>query len=120
MKWIILIGGESFGIDTIKSMEHFGSVRCFEVNGVENRYCVDFGDEHIFYDYGEIAYDYGEDELSKVPYENLHFITMVYSSKDTVKKVLTQSNFPGDIYIDNDHGLLVPFDEFIGLGMPLE
>jgi len=37
-----------------------------------------------------------------------------------MKKVIQQENFLQDIYIDNDLGLIVPLEEFIKYGMPLD
>lgn len=51
MQWITLIGDENFDLSTIKSLNHYGSIECYDVSGIEGRYCVNFGDEHIFYDY---------------------------------------------------------------------
>lgn len=120
MQWLILIGNENFNLNTIKSIEHYGCIARYDVDCIENRYCVDFGNDHIFYDYDENIDDYEEDDLNKIPYKNPHFITMIYSSKDRVKNVLMQSNYPDNIYVDNDHGLILPIDKFIKLGLPLE
>jgi hypothetical protein len=37
-----------------------------------------------------------------------------------MRKVLKQRNYLNDVYVDNDHGLIVPIGEFIKLGMPVE
>lgn len=119
MKWIILIGDEKFNINTIKSFDHYGCIECYDVSAIEGRYCVSFGEDHIFYDYEEDSDDY-EDDINKIPYANPHFITMVYTSKSCVRNVLQQDNFPNDIYIDNDCGLILPIEKFKQIGMPLD
>ena len=120
MQWIILIGDENFDMSTIKSINHYGSIECYDVSGIAGRYCVNFGEDHIFYDYDEISDDFDEDELNKIPYSNPHFLTMIYTSKSCVRNVLQQDNFPSDIYIDNDHGLILPIEKFVQQGMPLD
>lgn len=45
---------------------------------------------------------------------------MVYTSKSCVRCALQQDNFPANIYIDNDYGLLLPIEKFIQQGMPFD
>lgn len=119
MQWLTLIGDESFDLDTIKSIEHYGCVKCYDVLEIEGRYCVDFGEDHIFYDYDENIYEY-EDDLIKIPFLTPHFVTMIYTSKNRIKSVLKQDNFPANIYVDNDYGMIMPLKKFIQQGMPLD
>lgn len=74
----------------------------------------------FFYNYDETLNDFDEDELNKIPYSKPHFVTMIYTSKSCVRNVLQQDNFPSDIYIDNDFGLILPIEKFIQQGMPLD
>ena len=119
MQWLILIGDESFDLDTIKSIKHYGCVKCYDVPEIEGRYCVDFGEDHIFYDYDENIDEF-EDDLIKIPFLTPHFVTMIYTSKNRVKSVLKQDNFPANIYVDNDYGMILPLEKFIQRGMPLD
>jgi len=90
------------------------------VTEIEGRYCVDSGEDHIFYDYApDIINDYEKSDLSKIPFTKPHFIMMVYQTEERMKKVIQQDNFIKRIYVDNDYGLIVPLDKFIRLGMPL-
>lgn len=116
-----MIGDENFGLSTIRAMKHYGCLECYDAPDIEGRYCVDFGGDPIFYDYDkEVSKAYGEEELKCIPYSEPHFVIMVYTSENRVKSVLRQDNFPADIYIDNDHGLILPIGKFIQQGMPLE
>lgn len=119
MRWLILIGDDSFSINTLKSIKYNGCVECYDVTGVEGRYCIDFGEDHIFYDYNQNTLEFS-DVLTEIPFIKPNFITMIYTSKERVKKVLQQKDFPNNIYIDNDYGLVLPIKEFIRLGMPLD
>ena len=47
MKWIFLIGNETFNVETVKKLKHADMVCSYDEDG---RYCVDFGDDHIFYE----------------------------------------------------------------------
>lgn len=118
MQWIFLIGNEGFNLDILKNMDHFGSVSSYEVNEMGGRYCVDFGADHIFYDLQANTVDFEED-IALVPFTRHTIIMMSYSSPERARRVLRQENFPQNIYIDNDYGLVVPLNEFIRLGMPM-
>ena len=45
MKWIFLIGNETFNVETVKKLKHADMVCSYDEDG---RYCVDFGDDHIY------------------------------------------------------------------------
>lgn len=120
MQWIILIGDEKFDLNTIKAIKHNDSVSSYDVTELKGRYCVDFGEDHIFYDFDDISGDYEENELSRLPYDNPNFIIMIYTSKSRIRSILKQDDFPDNIYFDNDFGLILPIKEFIELGMPLD
>ena len=120
MQYIILIGDEKFELNAIKAIEHFGSIGSYDVTEIEGRYCVDFGEDHIFYDFDNIIEDYEKDELNNIPYANPNFITMIYTSKNCIRNILKQDDFPDNIYVDNDFGFILPIKEFIELGMPLD
>ena len=117
MQWIILIGDENFNLDVIKNIKHYESIDSDEIDG--NRYCVDYGKDHVFYDDpGNIIDDYEEESRLKIPFKNPNFIMMVYTSKNLMEKILQQDNYLQDVYIDNDHGKILPIKEFIKIGMP--
>ncbi|MDE7120955.1 MAG: hypothetical protein K2O42_02205 [Oscillospiraceae bacterium] len=119
MRWIILIGDENFNLETIKRTEHYGSVDTYAIEKTAGRYCVDFGKNHILYDLNN-NYDEFEEDIKKVPFKNPTIITATYTEKECIRKVLLQENFPKNIYIDNDFGLIVPLKDYIRMGMPLD
>lgn len=121
LNWILLIGDEKFNLDVIKAIKHPDSIRCYDVNEIKNRYCVDFGTDHIFYDYdetGSILRDYERKDLKKIPFKNPHIIIMTYTSEERLRNILQHSIFPKGIYVDNDFGLIIPMEEYVRLGMP--
>ena len=119
MKWIILIGDETLTLESVKSIKHDDSVSCHDVS--EGRFCIEFDTDHIFYDYFDDMIDqYTETELSKIPFHNPQFIMIVYRSGERVKKIIQQNNFLRGVYVDNDAGVIVPIEEFIKMGMPME
>lgn len=121
MQWITLIGDENFSLNTIKAMEHHGSISCYDVPEMKARYCVDYGNDHIFYDdQGTLIGDYEETDLIKIPFKKPYFVIMTYTSEEILKRVLQQNNFLDGIYVDNGYDLIVPIEEFIKLGMPME
>lgn len=119
VKWIVLIGDEKLDLSSIKSVKHNEAVQSYDVMGEISRYCVDYGNDHIFYDdNSNIIDDYEESELEKIPFTNPHFIMMVYQSEERMKSVLQQADFLRGILVDNDHGLIIPIEKYIELGMP--
>lgn len=107
----------------IKGFEHPNSINSYDVTEIKNRYCVDFGIDHIYYDYdetGTILMDFEKEDLDKIPFKNPHIITMTYTSEDRLRNILQQNNLLKGIYVDNDHGLIIPIEEFVKLGMPLK
>ena len=120
MQYVILIGSEELTLASVKSIEHYGCTHCYDVPEIGERYCVDYGEDHIFYDFAEsIVNDFDKEDLEKIPFKKPHFITMVYTSEERVKKVIQQNNFLRGIYVDNGYGRLLPIEEFIRLGMPM-
>jgi len=120
MLYIILVGDVTFTLDSIKAVQHYGSISSYDIVGVEGRYCIDYGEDHIFYDYdNDIIYDYEESKLKNFPFNNPHFIMMTYRSEDRMKEVLCHNDFPKGIYVDNGFGLIVTIEEFIIMGMPV-
>jgi len=118
MQWIILIGEDKLNLNAVKAIKHYENMAT-ETN--ENRYYVDYGKDHIFYDdQGNTFEDYEQEELNKIPFANPHFIMMIYTSEERMKKVIQQDNFLRGIYVDNGFGLIVPIEEFIKLGMPMD
>ena len=112
MQWIILIGNDKFDINSIRNIEHNGVNKFTELT--PNRVVVDYGEDHIFYEYAEdVINDYEEEELIKIPFNNPHFVIMTYTSEELMKKVLQQENFIKDIYIDDDQGNIIPIEQFI-------
>jgi len=121
MKWILLVGDEMLTLDSIKSIEHYGSSSNNDVD--DEQYCVMYSNtDYIIYDGGDIdsTDDYDEDALKKIPFKKPHIITMKYRSGERVRKILMQDNFLRAIYVDNDLGLVETIEKFIELGMPME
>ena len=117
MQYIILTGDENLTLDAVRKIEHYDSISHHDVH--KDRFCVDYGKDHIFYHYSEDTNDYEEEDIEKIPYENPHFITMIYTDVERMKKVIQQDNFLRGIYVDNDAGLIMPIEEFIYMGMPM-
>ena len=119
MKYIILIGDENFNLDAIKAINHYGSVN--EYNISKTRYCVDYGIDHIFYDFeGKFLDGFEKPDLEKIPFVNPNFIMMIYTSEERMKSVIQQANFLREIYIDNDFGVITSIEEYISLGIPVD
>lgn len=112
MKWIILIGNDDFNLKLIRDLKHHGENATTSLS--KERFVVNYGNDHVFYDAVEnIINDYEEDDKRKLPFPNPKFIMMTYSSEKLMRQILSQDNFPRDIYVDDDNGNILPLDEFI-------
>lgn len=118
MKWIFLIGEEDFNISTLKTLKYSGINLAYEVDDIWGRYCLDYGDEHVFFDVVTDFDDFIED-IEIVPYKTPSIVMMTYTSAELARNILRQNDFPQDIYVDNDLGFIAPLKDFIDLGMPM-
>ncbi len=119
MKWIFLIGNDDLSINNLKKLNYPGCISTYDVETMQGRFCVDYGDEHVFLDPIENRNDF-EELINQVPYINPAIVMMTYTSSDNVRSILQQEDFPNDIYIDNDLGLLAPLKEYVSMGMPMD
>lgn len=78
-----------------------------------NRYSIEYKKDYIYYDFVKDLINYYEkNDVIKIPFSNPNFILMSCSSKDILNKVLSQDNFPKEVYIDDDKGRIVPVEKF--------
>ena len=117
MKYISILGDRNLTLTSIQNMKHSGAVRTYPVS--DYRFCAEFPDGHIFFDYDTDLSDW-KDELEKLHFQAASVIMIVYQNAANVRHVLTQPDFPQDIYVDNDFGMLLPLKEYIAVGMPME
>ena len=117
MKWITFIGDDKLSLQRIKDMDHTGAIRAYDVE--TDRYCVEYNDGHIFYDFDTDLSDW-QDDLEKLPFKAACCITMVYTNAQNVRNELLQPDFPQEIYVDNDHEIILPLKEYIAVGMPMD
>lgn len=111
MQWVILIGNSDLDINSVRKIKHFGENKITELS--PNRFVVDYGDEHVFYECVEdLINEYEEEELKEIPFDNPHFIMMTYTSEELMKKILCEDNFLKGIYVDDDNGNIVPIEQF--------
>lgn len=111
MQWVILIGSDDLDINSVRKIKHLGENKITDLT--PNRFVVDYGDEHIFYEYAEnLINNYEKEELKTIPFDNPHFIIMTYTSEELMKKILHQDDFLKGIYVDDDNGNIVPIEQF--------
>lgn len=117
MKWISIIGDGNLTLAAIQTMQLTNAVRTYNVS--DDRLCVEYPNGHIFFDYSTDLSDW-QDELEKLPFKAETVITLVYQNAANIRYVLTQPDFPQNVYVDNDFGVLLPLQEYIAAGMPME
>jgi len=112
MSWIVLIGDESLNIHLLEKINHYGSMNTYTLPS--KRCAVVYNNDYIYYDsVDNLLKYYDKNESKNIPFNNPRFILMSYSSKNILKKVLSQDNFLKGVYVDNDDGDIVPIEEFI-------
>ena len=105
MKWITLIGDDKLTLQRIKNMAHIGAIRTYDVE--TDRCCdTDLSD--------------WQDDLKNLPFKANCCIMMIYTNAQNVRNELLQPDFPQDIYVDNDHGTILPLKKYIAVGMPMD
>ena len=117
MKFINILGDRNLTLTSIQKMKHPGAVRTYPVS--DDRFCAEFPDGHIFFDYDTDLSDW-QDALDMLPFQASVVIMIVYRNAANVRHVLTQSDFPQNVYVDNGFGVLLPLQEYIAAGMPME
>lgn len=101
--WVVLIGDEDFGFNTIKSMAFCDCIRVSEYE--DKQFDVYFKNGYVSFQNdwdGMIESDYSPEELALLPYKNPHFILMQYSDLELLKHVITLKDFPENVLIDCD------------------
>lgn len=117
MKYISILGDRNLTLTSIQNMKHTGAVRAYNVS--DDRFCAEYPDGHLFFDYDTDVSDW-QDALAKLPFHAETVITIVYRNAANVRHVLTQPDFPQNVYVDNDFGVLLSLQEYIAAGMPME
>ena len=117
MKYISILGGKNLTLAGIQNMKHPGAVRTYPVS--DDRFCAEYPDGHIFFDYDTDLSDW-QDELEKLSFQAEAVIMIDYQNAADVLHMLTQPDFPQNVYADNDSGVLFPLGEYIAAGMPME
>lgn len=114
MKWIILIGDEKFGLDSLRYIEYTGDNKVSDINS--EKFIVDYGRDFVSFEYAnDIIEDYEVDELKNLPFKTPHFIMMTYSSEELMEEIISQDNFVKNVYVDEDKidGTLISINEFV-------
>ena len=117
MKWINIIGDDSLSLDSIRNMKHTGAVRAYDISS--DRYCIEYPNGHIFYDFDADLTDF-QDVIGLLPFEPAAVITMIYKKATECRNELIQPDFPQNAYVDNDSGIVLPLNEYIAIGMPMD
>lgn len=117
MLYIFLIGQSDFTVKSIESIEHYGSTRSYYVDYFdEPRFCVEFGNGHIFYDQvNDVVDEYEFDPYQYMPSTFTNFIMMTYTRYSLLKRTLCQDNFVRNIYVDDNFDTIFAIEDFINL-----
>ncbi len=117
MKYINILGDRNLTLASIQNMKHPCANRTYQVS--VDRFCAEYPDGNIFFDYDTDLSDW-HDELEKLPFQAAAVIMIIYRNAENVRHELMQPDFPQNVYVDNDFGVLLPLQEYIAAGMPME
>ena len=119
MQSIILIGKKDFGLEDIKESFQHGSIKTWD-NLEEGEYSVADENGYVIFQQSaditaELMNEYEEEELIDIPItlNEMNFILVSYKSISLLKKVFLVEPWNQNIWIDNDHGLILSLKEFI-------
>ena len=117
MKWISILGDSDLTLAGIQGMQHFAAAGTCQVS--DDRFCAEYPEGHIYFDFDTDLSDW-QDETEKLPFKAEAVITIVYQNAAAVRDLLMQTDFPQNVYVDNDFGVLLPLQDYIAAGMPME
>ncbi|WP_028777489.1 hypothetical protein [Shimazuella kribbensis] len=119
MQSIILIGDKDFGLKDIKKLSHSGSIKTWD-DPEEREYTVKYENGYIWYQQSaaitaELMNEYEEGELIDIPIRlnQMNFILVAYKPIQILKKVFLDESWNKNIWIDNNHGLILSVEEFM-------
>ncbi|MCG8542538.1 MAG: hypothetical protein MJA82_21785 [Clostridia bacterium] len=111
MNSVILIGDDRL---LLSSLEKISFKNCIGMNRINNSLALEFIEGRVYFDYNEdISKDYELYEIECIPINNPKFISLTYSSKSVLKKVLLQISRFDNLIIDDDMGNIVSYNEYI-------
>ena len=101
-KWVILIGDQSFSLDSFADMKFYGKT---ELKRTEHYIQVLYKNGYATFDEDydlTIKKDYEVEELNTLPYTDAKMIMLTYSDIDILKNIIREKAFPRDVFIDCD------------------
>ncbi len=111
MESIILIGNDDFGIKSINKMNFKKSIKSYF--STDTRYVVEYEDGHVFFDFSSnFINDYEKIELAGIPFSKPNFVMLSSSDKKKIEETIKDNEFDINIFVDNDHGLIVNIQEY--------
>ena len=101
-KWVILIGDESFSLNSFSDMKFYGKTdfkrgKHYIQALYENDYVTFTEDYNLL-----IKNDYETEELNSLPFTDARMIKLTYSNIEILKNIICEEAFPKDIIIDCD------------------
>ena len=101
-KWVILIGDNSFSLNSFSDMKFYGKTEL----KIDNHYIqVLYKSGYATFDEDYdllIRNDYEIEELNNLPFPDAKMIMLTYSNIDILKNIISEEAFPKDIIIDCD------------------
>lgn len=101
-KWVILIGDNSFSLDSFSNMKFYGKTELIQgAHFIQVLYKNEFAIFDEDYDLS-IKNDYEAEEINSLPYTDAKMIMLTYSNINILKSIICEETFPQNIIIDCD------------------
>lgn len=111
MNSVILIGDDRL---LISNLENIKFNDCISVNMIENRLAFEFIDGRVYFDsINDVSCEYELEEIKRIPIDNPRFISLAYTSKKILKKILLQIQKIGNLMIDDDMGNIIALNDYL-------
>lgn len=111
MNSIILIGDDKLSVSNLEKTDF---ENCICVNRTDSGLALEFIDGRIYFDILEdVSYEYEPDEIKKIPIVNPRFVSLAFSSKELLKKVLLKIDHFESLIVDDDMGNIIPYNDYV-------
>ncbi|MGL5149023.1 MAG: hypothetical protein ACRC7N_00415 [Clostridium sp.] len=112
MKSIILIGDDSLELSKIQKLELDGCINCNEI--FENSLGIELKSGRLYLDYSnDIGLDYEEEELCTIKVKEPKFISIEYSTIDSLKILLKALVNYENLLVDDDKGNIIDIRTYL-------
>jgi hypothetical protein len=111
MQAITLIGPSDWDWASMKERTVQDEVARYDVGPA--RFVIEFKDGHVAFNHDpDLSNEYEEDELGQVPFSRPVFVSVEYTSRPVLQRVIIGRVVPDDVWLDDDNHAPLPAKHF--------